>query len=359
MIKKILKILLAIILVLILIVGGYIIYLQVNYYRIEDNFELTIENNPTIEIDTANSYEIMTYNTGFGAYSQEYSFFMDKGVTNGKATKGKYSRAISKDDVIKNTNGQIETLSEYDPDFILLQEVDKKSTRSYKYNMVESFQNSFSNYGSIYASNFHSVYLPYPIPPHGSVESGIVTMSKYKANSSIRRQLPITSSFVSKFFDLDRCFSITRYQAGAKELVIINIHMSAYDEGGVYRTLQVNMLNEVLKEEATKGNYVIVGGDYNHDIANSKEAFPTKQDIPEIMTLTNENLISGYHFADAKNNAPTLRSADIPYEEGTNFLCVVDGFIVSDNIVIEQITNIDTKFLYSDHNPVYMRFSFK
>lgn len=359
MIRLILKIVLGLVLVLALVVGGYVIYLQANYYRIEDNTKLEINNNQSQKLDATKSYSIVTYNAGFGAYSPSYSFFMDKGITNGKKTTGKYSRAISKEDVINNTTGQIEVVNSLNPDFLLLQEVDKKSTRSYKYDMFSAYQEAFKDYSSIYASNFHSVYLAYPIPPHGSVESGIVTLAKYEATDSIRRQLPITSSFITKFFDLDRCYSITRYPVGAKELVVVNIHMSAYDEGGVFRAKQVAMLNETLVQEKEKGNYVIVGGDYNHDIANSKEAFQTEQEIPELMSLTNEDLTEGYHFADAKNNAPTLRSADIPYEEGVNFLCVVDGFIVSDNLVVEEVRNIDTGFAYSDHNPVYLKFSFR
>ena len=51
----------------------------------------------------------------------------------------------------------------------------------------------------------------------------------------------------------------------------------------------------------------------------------------------------------------TCRAADIPYEKGVNFVTVVDGFLVSDNI---QWTaeNIDADFLASDHNPVKLTF---
>ena len=51
-----------------------------------------------------------------------------------------------------------------------------------------------------------------------------------------------------------------------KELVLINLHMSAYDKGGEFRQKQLNMLEEVLQDEYKKGNYVIAGGDWNHVI---------------------------------------------------------------------------------------------
>ena len=46
--------------------------------------------------------------------------------------------------------------------------------------------------------------------------------------------------------------------------MLINLHMSAYDEGGTIRAKQLEMLNAVLSEERAAGNYVIAGGDFNH-----------------------------------------------------------------------------------------------
>ena len=57
------------------------------------------------------------------------------------------------------------------------------------------------------------------------------------------------------------------------------MHLSAYDEGGVYRAKQIAMLNEILKTERDNGNYVIAGGDFNHDIADSSTYFKTTQKI--------------------------------------------------------------------------------
>ena len=43
----------------------------------------------------------MTYNVGFGAYSPDYTFFMDTGVMrDGTKTTGKYGKAIVRDIVL-------------------------------------------------------------------------------------------------------------------------------------------------------------------------------------------------------------------------------------------------------------------
>ncbi len=347
-----------------LLIGGYVGYVMIQYYRYDDKVELGVDRNSDNEIVSLHrEYTITTYNIGFGAYNHDFSFFMDEGyMKDGTYVQGKYVRARSKDIVLNNTNGVIETISNLDSDFMFFQEVDKKATRSHGVNQYEMIMNHFSSYASVYASNFHSAYLMYPFnDPIGKTESGIVTLSSYKVNSAVRYKLPIDESFPTKFFDLDRCLMVTRYKVSeGRELVLINVHMSAYDEGGVYRKKQLEMLNNLLKEEKEKGSYVIVGGDFNHDIAGSLNAFETQQKVPEwVYVLNDEDLIEGYRFVSSKNH-PTCRSTDMAYEKGVNYSVVLDGFIVSDNVMINSVMNLtqgnDELFLYSDHNPVMMKF---
>lgn len=370
-IKKILLSLAIVVSTLLIIVGGYVIYMSIQYYRIEDvkNITESIQNNQSELVALETEYTISTYNIGFGAYSRDYSFFMDTGETlDGKKLTGKSSRAKSKKAVLNNTNGSISLIEKINPDFMFFQEVDTSSTRSYKVNQLAMIKTAFPNYANIFASNFHSGYLFYPfLEPHGKVNSGIVTLTNKQITESIRYKLPIDESFINKFVDLDRCYLISRLelQQQERELVLINIHMSAYDEGGVYRKKQWELIKAVLTTEVEKGNYVILGGDFNHDIAGSINSFPTQQKIPDWVSIINEeDLPTGYQFATS-NLAPTCRSAEIPYEQGVNYTVTVDGFIISDNIDIISVTNINTidnedvAFLYSDHNPVVLKFKLK
>lgn len=363
--KKIFKItlwtLIGLLGLVVLILGGYVIYLSCQYYRIEDNQTLEVlgDNSELVSLDT--KYTISTYNIGFGAYSHDFSFFMDSGeMLDGTKVSGTGSKAKNKDTVLKNVNGAISTVSNLDADFMFFQEVDVKATRSFKVNQLNMLKDAFSDYSNTFAYNFHSAFLFYPIfDPHGATDAGIATFSKYKIDSSVRRSFPIDDGFFAKFFDLDRCFSVNRLKINGseKELVLINLHMSAYDEGGLIRAKQLELLNKVLTEEKEKGNYVIAGGDFNHDIVNSGELFETTQKKPEwVYSLSGDQLTDGYSFVGA-TNAPTCRSTDIEYTKGVNYTVVIDGFIVSDNVESVSITNIDSDFMYSDHNPV--KFEFK
>lgn len=349
--------------VLILLFVGYILYIVLQYSRIENNLICTdsIENQQEtlVENNTMDGYSIITYNIGFGAYNHDFNFFMDEGVMkDGTKVKGKMSKAQNKETVLSNTNGSINVLSDYNPDFMFLQEVDTKSTRSYKVNQYQAIQEKFIDMASVHVSNFHSAYLAYPLfDNHGKSNSGIATFSKYKIENVIRKSLEITNAFPAKFFDLDRCFSVSYLPVtNGRYLVLINVHLSAYDEGGVYRKKQWEQLNEFLTYEYQKGNYVVCGGDFNHDIANSLNTFETKQEVPEwVYQLKQEDLCDNFRFATS-NNVPTCRSTDMPYIKGENYSVVVDGFIISDNVEILELFNIDNDFKYSDHNPVYLRF---
>ncbi len=358
----IIKILIGLLLLVVLCIAGYVIYMQANYYRIEDHTVLEAENNPVQKLKTGETYTAVTYNIGFGAYGPDYSFFMDTGeMEDGTPTVGEYGKAANRESVETNTKGVVEELEKLDADFLLLQEVDVDADRSYHVNQLEKLKEEFSDYGNVFANNFHSAYLFYPFTdPHGAVEAGLLSFSRYQVKEAERRSYPVDNSFITKFTDLDRCFSVMRLPVeDGHELVLINSHMSAYDEGGLIRAQQLELLNAVMEEEYQAGNYVIVGGDFNHALGEEvAEGFPSKQKFPAwVSILTQEEMAEGITIVRAENEleVPTCRGADIPYTRGVNFTTVVDGFLVSDN-VNASAENIDTDFGYSDHNPVLLRF---
>lgn len=371
--------------VILLVVGSYVGYVAISYNRIEDNQELDIlhqAKETTIHIEDEKVYTITSYNIGFGAYSQDYTFFLDEGMElDGTKTVGYYSKARSKEEVLFNTNGAIATIVAAKPDFAFFQEVDTCSTRSYKVNQNQMIQEKFNTYDLTHAVNFHSAYLAYPFyDMHGKSNAGITTISKFFIQSAVRKSFTVSTSF-SKFFDLDRCFSVQLIQtSNDKFLHLINVHMSAYDEGGKIRKKQREELNTYLKEAMEKEDYVIVGGDFNHDLLTNNPnfsydgmnqiAFSTYigQQKPEWLqyfysTEDLNPLPNGYRVV-ACDNAPTCRDSDVIWEKGHTYVSTIDGFIVSNNIQVLSQETIVTKdgklhvdhFAYSDHDPVMMKF---
>lgn len=360
--RKVVKILILLLVLILLAVLGYVLYLQLQYSRIPDNLSLSSENPKEQSLQSGKTYSVMSYNIGFGAYSADYTFFMDTGVMlDGTPTQGTHGRAVSREAVVKNTQGVIETVQTLNPDLVLLQEVDIASTRSYSVNQAQQVAQALPDYDRVFASNFHSAYLLYPFnEPHGSVEAGLLTLSRFAIEESTRRSYPVSNNFVDKFFDLDRCFSVHRLPVdNGRYLILIHSHMSAYDEGGAIRHKQLEMLSSIMSQEYAKGNYVIVGGDFNHALGEAAlTAFPTAQRQPDwVSLLTEDQLPQGFQIAYANNQdqVATCRGADIPYEKGVSYLTIVDGFLGSDNITF-NVQNIETDFAFSDHNPVFMEF---
>lgn len=352
--KVIIKTLLSLLLVFVFTVVGYISYILISYSRIEDNEILTpLETGISDSVKTETEYTALIYNIGFGAYTPEFTFFMDG---------GEKSWAESEESVINCINGAIDTVKQYSPDFIMLQEVDFDSTRSYHIDQRRMLRDAFSDYSSSFAINYHSAFLMYPFTePHGASNAGILTLSRQNITSALRRSLPISES-LSKFLDLDRCYSISRVPVeNGKELVLFNVHLSAYGGSDEIRAAQMNMLFSDMKKEYDKGNYCVTGGDFNHDFTGDSTQklnggmnvdFGWAQPFPE--ELLPEGIIRCDSYSQ-KELAPTCRNCDIPYEKG-NFTIIVDGFLVSANVNVTYLENISTDFTYSDHNPVVLKF---
>ena len=364
--KKALKVtgttLLALFAALILVVLGYVVYVAAEYDRIEDNLQLTVDRGETVaSAQTGVEYGIVTYNIGFGAYSPDFSFFMDSGEMNdGTVVTGKYGKGLSEEVVRKDVEGAAATLKGLDADFYFVQEVDTDGDRSYHIDQLAILRGALSG-DATFAQNFHCAKLLYPFNnPHGKNTSGIATFSTIELKSAVRRQYPVDDGF-AKFFDLDRCFAVHRVAVGGgKELVLINSHMSAYDEGGTIRAQQLEMLNAVMAEEYAKGHYVIVGGDFNHELAHSFGNFATEQKQPTwAYELTDDDVADGFRVVASGEGVGTCRAAEIPYTEGVNYQTVLDGFIVSENIEVTNVRNVDTGYEFSDHNPVEMTFVLK
>ncbi len=364
--KKVLKILLVIVLIPIVLMASYIGYMQVGYYRIEDNKDLSekIQSNNENVMTIGKEYTIVTSNIGFGAYDHDFEFFMDKGVMlDGTEVTGTMSRASSKEASIKNSTGSAEVVAEYQPDFVLMQEVDTNSTRSYYVDQRDVVNSVLKGYANVHDLNMHTSYLILPLSePHGYCEAGLLSMSKFKIESAHHRSLPLGGGFINKFKELDRCITLMHIPVeGGKTLSLLNLHLSAYDKGGVVRQKQVQFLFDLITSEREKGNYVIAGGDFNHILSKDYPVLPSKQKRPPwVFDFPGENLPEGFSIIHSDNvdKFATCRASEMPYTKGVNYVVTVDGFIVSDDIEAAS-SIIDSDYMYSDHNPVKMDFVLK
>lgn len=360
--KKALKILCIVLAAVILVAAGYVCYVFAAYDRIEDNRSLAVVSGQTETAKTDEVYRLVCWNIGFGAYEDDYSFFMDGGTE---------SWAFSEERLLENLDEIGRTLDALEPDITLLQEVDFDSTRTYHVNEADILRNfSLGGVGlnektdSVFAVNYHSPFLFYPFDqPHGSSNSGLLTVSSLKIESALRRSLPIETG-VTKFLDLDRCYSVSRIPAeNGKTLCLYDLHLSAYTSDGTIADEQLALLLADMQAEYEAGNYVIGGGDFNKDLlldgsgtwfGVSTDGYTWAQPIRrDLFEGTDLHLIAPL---DESDPVPTCRNADAPYHDG-QLLLTVDGFIVSSNVSVSRSAVCDTGFAYSDHQPIWMEFT--
>ncbi len=335
-------------LLLILIVAFllFLVFATIDDYR-PDEVTSYVNNNPSEQIPDTTNLNLLVWNIGYAGLDASMDFFYDGGEQMRPSEEG----------VRQNMEGIITTLSHHvDYDFILLQEVDKNSKRSYRINQYELIKDVFTDYHYSFGKNYNVAFVPIPLnEPMGKVESGLMTVAKYNPLSVERHSFPGNYSWPMKLFMLDRCFLVNRFGLdNGKELLIINTHNSAYDDGSL-RTQQMAFFRVFLQSEYKKGNYVIVGGDWNQTPYGFAPELPSHQfDTVSLVYVEKDYLGPEWTWAyDTK--LPTNRRVATPYDKSTSLTTVIDYYLLSPNIILEEVETLDVDFQYSDHQPIRLR----
>lgn len=349
--KKVLIALLIVIVVPALCYALLLGYLTLDEYNPESIEEVEPVHNEKTTFNPDESYTIMTWNIGYAGLDANDDFFMDGG-------KDVLSNTAAEID--ENIEGIRETINKISPDFIYLQEVDRKSDRSHKKDEVQIIASDIDGVSSAFAYNYKIFYIPYPFPPLGRMESGLLTLSGYNIESASRVALPCPFEWPSKIVNLKRCLLVSRLPVGdsGKELVLVNLHLEAYDTGEG-KVLQTALLKAYLDNEIKKGNYVIAGGDFNQSFSNiDTSKYPRYEGNWQPGIIDADGFLNNFQIC-MDTDVPSCRSLAAPYEgaDVSNFqFYVIDGFLVSHNLKIEDFYVLDDKFEYSDHNPIVLKF---
>ena len=343
---KILGILVAIVLVAAV---GLVTWLTVTEYKPEAVETIQVAGQAS-EALNQREFTVLSWNLGYCALGEESDFFMDG---------GKEVRPDSEELVTKNRIGAEQLIAQTGADFTLLQEVDSDSRRSYGVDEVSLFRASWPNWDSAYALNYSCDFVPYPLPPIGKVHAGLLSFNSFDVREARRISLPCPFSWPMRAANLKRCLLVERIpiEGSERELVLVNLHLEAYDDGEGKKA-QTEQLLRLLNEEYAKGNYVVAGGDWNQAFPGTLDAYPihVKTWVPGVLDPAD---VSDWSFAfDA--SVPTCRLLNQPYDptdtENTQYY-VIDGFLVSPNLEVSAVETVDQGFAFSDHNPVLLTVS--
>jgi len=222
---------------------------------------------------------------------------------------------------------------------------------------VESIAQELPGHNFTFAKNYDVAFVPLPLSnPMGKVKSGLVNFSKFNSSASERISFPGNYAWPKNLFMLDRCFLVQRFKtSGSHELIVVNTHNSAFDDGQL-RKLQLEVLKDFALAEFLKGNYVIVGGDWNQNPPGFNPDEITSGNATsrnDQGSIPNDFMPADWIWA-FDPQIPTNRSVATPYQKEFTQTTIIDFFLLSPNIKPEEINTSNLKFESSDHNPVFM-----
>ena len=350
--KKFLKILLILVLALVIAVGGLLGWLTATEYSPAAVEEADVVRAGDVEsVKEGETLKVLSWNVGYAGLGKGEDFFMDGGTR---------SKPDSRETVLRYLGGISASIEEIDPDLVLLQEVDSNSGRTYSIDERGYLGGGMSC--ESYALNYSCPFVPVPVPPIGKVNSGLYTMTDdLQIARAERHSLPCPFSWPLRIANLKRCLLVSHLpvEGSDKELVLVNLHLEAYDDGEG-KIAQTNQLRQCITAEYEKGNYVIAGGDFNQVFPGSLEVYPNTHPENWEPGVLDENLLPEGWTLAYDLSTPTCRLLNQPYNPadtaGTQYY-VIDGLILSPNVALNSVQNVDAGFANSDHNPVRIEVS--
>ena len=163
-------------------------------------------------------FSIVTYNIGYLS-----------GMTNNLAVES------PKEFFDVNMAKVVSEIKKVKPDIMAFQEIDFDASRSYNVNQEEEISKLGFNYRA-QTINWDERYLPFPYWPismhYGKVVSGQSIISKYplKEQQRIVLQRVVDAPFYRDAFYLERLAQVVKVVLNGKEVVVINIHLEAYEK---------------------------------------------------------------------------------------------------------------------------------
>ena len=342
------------VIIVIIIVGAFILFLAyatIADYRPDETTPITGGSDVYIPLPDSIELDIIDWNLGYCGLDKDMDFFWD----GGKGVRPE------KEQVSMNLEAVLDYITGQDTvDCWLFQEVDRDSKRSYHNDQFAAIDSILGDYYASFGTNYNVFFVPLPVSkPYGRVLSGIASYCRFPFTGSVRYSFPGNYSWPLGLFMLDRCFMAGKIAVcGGKDLLIVNTHNSAYDDGSL-RQQQMEYLKEFLLEEYRKGNYVLAGGDWNQCPAGFTPGYTEHLfDTVNLMYIEDEYLPGDWTWA-FDPAAPTNRRVLRPYDPGTSPTTVIDYYLLSPNIELVSVKTDHLGFEHSDHNPVRLKVKLK
>lgn len=282
---------------------------------------------------------VMVWNIGYAGLGEESDF---------KADGGEMLRPPGKHVVKKNLAGIEGVLRKAQPDVVLMQELAGPGFLTMGVDVLGGVKDTLADYSMFFSSDIRTRFFPGPM----SLKHGLGTFMRvaHKPTEIIRiAEEPGTiMGFIKRRYHVQ----VTELDVSGQPWVLINVHLSAFDEGANTRMVQLREVLDLADSYYQQGKAVAVGGDWNMRLAPTDFAY-TADDSAQfwIHDFPREELKEGWQLA-IDPAVPSVRTNEQPYEAGRNYTTNIDGLLLSPNVVLELAKGFDLGFKYTDHQPV-------
>jgi endonuclease/exonuclease/phosphatase family metal-dependent hydrolase len=296
--------------------------------------------------DTAgNEISVSTWNLGYAGLGSASDFIKDGGTR---------MFPPSRDAVRGNLAGIVETASGLDVDVALFQEVAGDTPLNYWISVDRALARLMGDRQYWFRHDVSTWGVPRPLRlKHGSVIASRVAARRAEIAPLPQESDPMLG-LVVRLYALQ---VVTIASAdGGPDWVIVNLHLSAFDDGAHLRREQLRAVFAFAEARYRQGGRVILGGDWNMILMHTDfESNTPDEFLSWIHDLPRDWVPEGWTVA-VDPARPTVRTLYKPYVPGENFTGIIDGFIVSPNVEVVGVETRDTGFMHSDHMPVIARF---
>jgi len=287
------------------------------------------------------SVSVLIWNLGYAGLGAASDFVADG---------GRHYLPPSRAAVRENLSGVATVLARTDADLFLFQEVARAGPLNYWVDVLDGIEAALPARASVFDAEVATRLIPPPL----RLAHGTAIFSRLEIGASERVALPSESQRLGGLLRRRYRMHVARLPIAhaAGEWVIVNVHLSAFDRGAAVRRRQLREVVRFAKGEFEKGNFVVIGGDWNMEFI--KPHFPHTTDKKFLFWLHDfpfAELPAGWRAA-FDGSVPSARTLHEPYRPGQTYVTVIDGFIVSPNVTVESVQGIDLAFAYSDHQPV-------
>jgi len=235
--------------------GGFALSRFLNYHPRAVQEEECRNQAGAATLSAGQSIKIVTYNVQFFA-GTGYDFFHDGGR----------DTLVDPGDVEKTVAAISAFLTQENPDFVFLQEVDCMARRTGYLNQIDLLINSLPAELRNYVATFYwkSRFVPHP-KVMGPAGTKLAIFSRYRLTRATRYQLPSTpGNPVVKDFDFKRAIlEVEIPLTNSGQFCLLNTHLEAFPKGTDVMARQVDHVLMRLDSLDQKGVPWIIGGDFN------------------------------------------------------------------------------------------------